>query len=60
MTKPGRFPRIGELCIPRTTERIIEFLEAVNTTAANNHDGKPGEFLAELCKVKRQRIASAS
>jgi hypothetical protein len=32
--------------MPRTPERIIELLE----TAVNNGDGKPGEFLAELCK----------
>jgi hypothetical protein len=34
----------------RTTERLIQLLETVNPTAVNNDDGKPGEFLAKLCK----------
>jgi hypothetical protein len=41
---------IGEVCMPRLTERIIELRETVNATAVSNDDGKPGEFLAELCK----------
>jgi hypothetical protein len=32
-----------------TIERLIELLETVNPTSVNN-DGKPGEFVAELCK----------
>jgi hypothetical protein len=32
--------------LPHKTERIIELLETVNTTAVNSDDGTPGEFLA--------------
>ena len=42
----------------RTTERLLQLLETVNATAVNNDDGKPGEFLAELCK--KAPIASAT
>ena len=41
----------------RTTERIIELLETVNRTAVNNDHGKPGEFLAELCREAADRPA---
>jgi hypothetical protein len=44
--------------ILRTTKRIMELLETVNPTAVNNDDGKPGEFLAELCKEDADRSAS--
>jgi hypothetical protein len=40
----------------RTTERLIQFLETVNATAVNNDDGKPGEFLAELCRESSEPL----
>ena len=35
----------------RTTERLIQLLETVNPI------GKPGEFLAELCRESAERPA---
>jgi|KBSMisStandDraft_5_1062788.scaffolds.fasta_scaffold75713_2 hypothetical protein len=32
------------------TERLIQLLESVNSTAINNDIGKSGEFLAELSR----------
>jgi hypothetical protein len=40
----------------RTTERLIQLLETVNRTAVNSDDGKPGEFLTELCKEAANRL----
>jgi hypothetical protein len=40
----------------RTTERLIQLLETVNPTAVNNDTGKPGEFLAELCREAAERL----
>ncbi len=40
----------------RSTERLIQLLETVNPTAVNNDDGKPGEFLAELCNEVAGRL----
>src|SRR4029077_6114863 len=39
----------------RTTERLIQLLETVHPTAVNNDDGRPGEFLAELCRESAER-----
>jgi hypothetical protein len=41
----------------RTTARLIQLLETVNPIAINNDDGKPGEFLAELCRESADRPA---
>jgi hypothetical protein len=53
--------------MPRTTERLIQLLETVNAPvetvnapAVNNDDGKPGEFLAELCKEAADRLRELS
>jgi hypothetical protein len=35
---------------PRSRERIIQILETVNATAIDNDGGKPGEFLADICR----------
>jgi len=40
----------------RTTERLIDLLETVNATAIDNDGGKPGEFLAALCREAAQRL----
>jgi hypothetical protein len=40
----------------RPTERLIQLLETVNPIAVNNDDGKPGEYLAELCKEAADRL----
>jgi hypothetical protein len=40
----------------RTTERLIQLLETVNPIAVNSDDGKPGEFLAELCREAAERL----
>jgi hypothetical protein len=45
---------------PNATERIIQLLESVNPTAVNNDDGKPGEFLAELCREAASRLRKQS
>jgi hypothetical protein len=42
--------------MPRTTERIIQLLETVNSIAVSNDDGKPGEFLAELYREAADRL----
>lgn len=34
----------------RTTERLICLLESINAEAINNDGGKPGEFVAEVCR----------
>jgi hypothetical protein len=44
--------------MPRSTERYTEQLLTVKPTTVNNHDGKPGEFLAKLCKGAADRSAS--
>lgn len=40
----------------RPTKRLIELLETVNATAVDNDHGKPGEFLAELCRESASRL----
>jgi hypothetical protein len=40
----------------RSTERLICLLESVNADAVNNDDGKPGEFLAEVCHEAAARL----
>jgi len=44
----------------RTIERLIQLLETVNPIAVNNDDGKPGEFLAELCREVRRAASSST
>lgn len=40
----------------RSTERLICLLESVNADAVNNDGGKPGEFLAEVCREAARRL----
>ena len=40
----------------RTTKRLIQLVETLNAIAVNNDDGKPGKFLAELCKKAADRL----
>lgn len=40
----------------RSTERLIQLLETVNAEAVNNDGGKPGEFLAGVCREAAVRL----